>query len=162
MTLSDVRPATAADISGIQTVVAATELFPPEMVEELMAPFLERGPEEAVWLVGKQTGEVVSFCYAVPERLTRGTWNMLALAVHPACQNSGCGRLLVEKLETLLSLDGHRCVVVDTSSGADFAVARAFYHRVGYSIVARIPDFWDDGDDKLVFYKRLADGPGGL
>jgi ribosomal protein S18 acetylase RimI-like enzyme len=158
MTQSEFRFATIADIAGIQTVVSATDLFPAEMVEELITPILENGLEEGIWLVGAFGGEVLAFSYAVPEKLTHGTWNMLALAVHPSCQNAGLGRAIVSRLEDVLVDSGQRMIVVDTSSDEYFAVARLFYQRLGYQKVARIPDYWDDGEDKLVYFKRLPSG----
>ena len=58
-------------------------------------------------------------------------------------------------IETRLRGEGARIIVIDTSGTADFEGARGVYLARGYVLVARIPDFWADGDDKVTFAKRL-------
>jgi energy-coupling factor transporter ATP-binding protein EcfA2 len=47
-------------------------------------------------------------------------------------------------------------LLADTSGTAAFSRTRAFYREIGYLEEARIRDFWADGDDKVVFSKRLT------
>jgi hypothetical protein len=48
--------------------------------------------------------------------------------------------------------------VVETSSRADYAAARGFYLRRGYTLAGRVRDFYASGDDRVLFTKRLASG----
>jgi ribosomal protein S18 acetylase RimI-like enzyme len=91
----------------------------------------------------------------VPEALTDGTWNMLAIAVLPARQGEGRGGALVARLEAILRDRGQRVLIADTSGTDAFARTRAFYRVNGYAEEARIRDFWAEGDDKVVFWKSL-------
>lgn len=81
---------------------------------------------------------------------------MLALAVLPAHQGDGVGGALVKRLEDDLRSQGVRVLIADTSGTEAFALTRRFYAKNGYSEEARIRDFWDVGDDKVVFWKALA------
>jgi ribosomal protein S18 acetylase RimI-like enzyme len=49
-----------------------------------------------------------------------------------------------------------RMVLVETAGKAEYAATRAFYERIGYHEVARIPDFYRVGDDKVIYGKALA------
>jgi len=91
----------------------------------------------------------------VPEEMTEGTWNMLAIAVMPARHRSGHGAALVARVEAALRERGARLVIVDTSGTDGFADTRAFYAALSYGEEARIRDFWDAGDDKVTFRKAL-------
>ena len=143
------------DIPGIQNVLRETELFPESMLPEMMEGFLAGEREESVWLSCELRGEVVGFCYAIAEPLTDGTWNMLALAVHPSSQGKGIGARSVEALERDLTDRGVRLLIVDTSGTPGFSATRRFYASCGYTEQSRIPGFWAEGDDKVTFIKQL-------
>ena len=145
---------TKDDITALQIVLDRTDLFPGHMLPEMLAPALT-GETEAFWLTCHVDGSPVGFCYTVPEDLTEGTWNMLALAVHPDFQGSGLGTALVQAAERRLRSNGQRILLVDTSSTDDFALTRQFYARNGYEEEARIRDFWSAGDHKVIFRKSI-------
>ena len=47
-------------------------------------------------------------------------------------------------------------LLVETSGGDEFERTRRFYRTIGYEEEARIRDYYDAGDDKIVFRKALA------
>ena len=151
---SPVRPARAEDMAPLQALVEATGLFPPEMLPEFMAGFLGDAPSADLWFCAEAEG-VVGLCYAAPEPLTDGTWNMLALAVNPAHQGGGHGRRLVAHLEAVLRERGARLLIVDTSGSEAFEATRRFYLGLGYEQEAVIREYWAPGDDKVTFRKAL-------
>ena len=142
------------DIPALKDVLDDTGLFPSDMLSDMLAPALA-GETEAFWLTCRHGGKAVGFCYTVPEELADGTWNMLALAVHPERQGNGLGAALVRAAEQHLRDKGERILIVDTSGSNDFALARKFYAQNGYEEEARIRDFWAEGDDKVIFRKEL-------
>ena len=144
----------AGDIPALQEVLDQTELFPSEMLPDMLLPFLSGGGA-AHWLSCHQGGAAVGFCYLAPEALTDGTWNMVALAVRPDVQGQRLGSALVAEAEAQLRAQGQRVLIVDTSGTEDFALARKFYAQNGYDEEARIRDFWAAGDDKVIFRKAL-------
>lgn len=152
-----VRPTRGDDISGLRAVVDGTALFPSEMLQEMVHGFLSDSESTELWFTCERDGEIVGFCYAVPEELADGTWNMLAIAVLPSVQGQGCGGALVDRLEIELRARGQRILIVDTSGTEAFAPTRAFYRKNGYTEEARIRDFWAEGDDKVVFWKSLTE-----
>lgn len=154
MTNPIIKPTSTEDIAGLQAVLDGTELFPSEMLPDLLAPALA-GESEAIWLTCHSEGKAVGLCYTVPEDLADGTWNMLALAVHPDLQGKRLGAALVKAAEQRLKEKGQRILIVDTSSTDDFALTRKFYVQNGYEEEARIRDFWAAGDDKVTFRKAL-------
>lgn len=152
----DIRLTHTADIPDLQDVLRATGLFPPEYLPGMLAGQVSGTERETVWLTGLVRGRAIGFCMAAPETLTDGTWNMLALAVHPDVQGRGLGGAIVARLEAVLRDRGGRLLIADTSGSDGFAATRAFYRRQGYEEEARIRDFWAAGDDKVVFRKALT------
>lgn len=145
---------TRADLPGVARVLDSTGLFPAEMLDAMAAPFLgDEAPHH--WLVARDEEAVVGFAYCEPERLTDGTFNLLAIAVTAERQGEGIGRAVVRMLETRLRGAGGRILLVETSSLDDYAATRSFYLNDGFVHEATIRDFYMAGEDKLIFWKRL-------
>lgn len=144
------------DIAALKDVLNGTELFPSEMLPDMVGGFLSDGKSSDIWLTCEASGQAVGFSYAVPEELAEGAWNMLAIAILPIEQGKGFGGALAKHLEAELKKRGQRILIADTSGADEFAQTREFYRKNGYSEEARIRDFWAAGDDKVVFWKSLS------
>ena len=77
----------------------------------------------------------------------------------PTGQGTGVGGALVAATERDLATAGGRLLLVETSSLDDFAAARRFYDGLGFTREARLRDFYAEGEDKIVFWKRLPVPP---
>ncbi|MEL6275440.1 MAG: N-acetyltransferase, partial [Bacteroidota bacterium] len=91
-----------------------------------------------------------------PEKLTAGTFNLYAIGVKSELQGQGIGRQMMTYLENHLKKNGQRILIVETSGTNDFALTRKFYEQLGYIKEAVIRDFWSEGDDKVVYWKKLG------
>ncbi len=154
MTNPIIKATSTDDIAGLRAVLDGTELFPSEMLADMLTSYLA-GESEAFWLTCHINGEAAGLCYTAPEDLADGTWNMLALAVRPDLQGKGLGAALVRAAEQRLIDKGQRILIVETSGTDDFALTRKFHAQNGYEEEARIRDFWAEGDDKVIFRKAL-------
>lgn len=101
-------------------------------------------------------------CYG-PTPLTAGTYDLYWIAVDPACHGRGVGSLLMEYVErqvsdTTSSAERARLLIIETSSLPRYESARRLYSRHHYREVARIPDFYADGDDRVIYAKRFRVG----
>jgi ribosomal protein S18 acetylase RimI-like enzyme len=148
-----VRTPDRADVDAIRAIVVANNMFPGAMLDDMMAPYFGGNEDELWFVIGDEPRAVA---YAVPEKLTNGTWNQLMIAVDPMQHGSGLGRALMRHLEGVFHGRGARLVIVDTSGTEDFDGTREFYRAIGYDEVSRIPDFWDTDDDKITFRRLWA------
>lgn len=154
MTKPIIKATATDDIPALQEVLNKTGLFPSEMLPDMLAPSIA-SETQAIWLTCHVGGRAVGLCCTAPEDLTDGTWNMLALAIHPDWQGQRLGAALVKAAEQHLIDKKQRILIVETSGTDDFARTRRFYAQNGYGEEARIRDFWADGDDKVIFRKAL-------
>ena len=106
------------------------------------------------WFV-EDDKQIIGVAYAMPEKMTEGTWNLLYIAVHPDQQKTGRGRNLLAHVEKELSNYGARVLLVETAGLDEFDYVRSFYKANGYREEARISDFYTDGMDKVIFWKRI-------
>jgi ribosomal protein S18 acetylase RimI-like enzyme len=90
-----------------------------------------------------------------PTPCTVGTWDLYWMAVDPGLQGSGVGTALLEEMEWRLR-GRARLVVVETAGRTDYLPTRRFYESRGYVAAARIPDFYEPGDDLVIYTKRLT------
>ncbi len=149
-----IRPSAAADIDAIGRIAETTGLFPAEMLPGMIGGYIDGGKAD-LWLTAELAGAPIGFAFCEPERMTNGTWNLLAIGVTRERQGQTVGARLVKRLEDNLRAAGHRILLVETLGTAEFARTRAFYLANGFTEQARIPEFYDVGGDKVVFWKRI-------
>ena len=150
-----IRPVVAKDLADLKTVIDASELFPSDMLEDMMSDYFSNDKSQEIWLTSTIEDRTVSIVYSAPEKMTEGTWNLYLIAVHPDYQGQGIGTAMVQHVEQMLSKQGERILLVETSGLDCFAKTRSFYQRCGYEEEARIREFYQAGEDKIVFRKSL-------
>ena len=158
-----IRPVSPPDMPALKMVIQANDLFPAEMLDEMMADYFANPDEHDFWLTseGHDSGadsRPVAIAYCAPERMTQGTWNLYLIAVHPDFQGQGRGAAMVRHVEHRLVERGARVLLVETSGLTEYEGTRAFYRRCGFEEEARIREFYQAGEDKVVFRKSLGDG----
>jgi ribosomal protein S18 acetylase RimI-like enzyme len=149
-----IRPMEPGDADGIVGLVVAAEMFSPDETDVVRA-LLDRSGEGDACLVDEQDAELVGVAYYRPKEPADRVWDLTMIAVAPELQGAGRGSALLGRVEDDLRDRGQRLLVVDTSGTAQYDRTRDFYVRCGYTAAARVPDYWSDGDDLVVFVKRL-------
>ncbi len=150
-----IRSIAPADMPALKAVIDATALFPSAMLDEMVADYFSGAADDDIWLTVDDGGPV-AVAYCAPERMTQGTWNLHLIAVRPDCQGQGRGAALLRHVEQTLMARGERVLLVETSGLPSFARTRAFYQRCGYDEEARIREFYQAGEDKIIFRKVLS------
>jgi len=87
--------------------------------------------------------------------MTRFAYDLYWLATRSDKMKQGYGRAMVQFVEQEIRRQGGRLLVIETSSKENYGGSRTFYERIGCQLVARLPDFYDEGDDRIIYYKRL-------
>lgn len=152
---TQVRPVQQQDLPALKSIIDETDLFPSDLLDGMLDGYFNRDAEEVWFACLRRDGTPAGVVYVKPEQLTEGTWNALLLAVRPDHQRSGVGRELMTHLESILKGRGHRLLLVETSGNDEYAGTRAFYQRIGYEEEARVRDFYQAGEDKVIYRKQL-------
>ena len=100
-------------------------------------------------------GGLASVLLYRPEEAADRAFDLTMIAVRPDLQGQGRGAALVRHAEQDLRDHGQRLLVVRTSGTAGYDRTRSFYRGLGYVEHVRVPDYWTDGDDLVLFTKRL-------
>ncbi|MEM9025037.1 MAG: GNAT family N-acetyltransferase [Bacteroidota bacterium] len=147
---------TKGDVPALKHVLDTIELFPSEMLDEMIADYLNNPETAEIWFTEVEDGQPVSIGFCAPEKLTEGTYNLYAIGVRSDIQSKGTASRMMAFIEHYLKANGHRVLIVDTSGTAAFEGTRRFYEKLGYHKEAVIRDFWEEGDDKVVYWKKLG------
>jgi ribosomal protein S18 acetylase RimI-like enzyme len=150
-----IRPVSKSDIDGLKKVVDSSELFPSEYLDEMISDYFDNPETQDIWFTYLADNKSVAIGYCAPEKFTDGTYNLLAIGVSEDSQRKGIAREMMKYIEQLLKHNGGRILIVETSTDDAQIGARKFYKQIGYTQEAVIRDFWKDGEDKIVFWKKL-------
>lgn len=151
------RPIKRKDLSELKKVLDSSELFPSELLDDMISDYLNNPESEDIWFTATENNIPISIAYCAPERLTEGTYNLYAIAVRNDYQGKGIGRQMMDYLESQLRDSGKRILIVETSSLDDYILTRKFYEKCDYIKEAVIRDFYTKGEDKVVFWKNLSE-----
>ncbi len=88
--------------------------------------------------------------------MTDNRFDVYWIAVRKDLQGNGVGGMILREGEKKIRGLGGKVVYIETSSRNDYRPTLAFYRGQHYVEVAHIPDFYRDGDGKIILMKRLA------
>jgi ribosomal protein S18 acetylase RimI-like enzyme len=91
-----------------------------------------------------------------PTPMAQGTFDLYWIAVDPDFQEQGAGSKLVGFLEEGVKARGGRMILADTSTVPQYEKTQRFYVKNGFQQVARIPDYYQPGNDRITFCRRLT------
>ena len=155
-----IRPTVPADSEALVRLTAATRVFKPmeiDTLREVLADYFAEN--EALGhrcFTMLQDDRVVGFAYHAPTPMTENAWHLYWIAVESGEQARGLGGRLLAAVEDDIRGRRGRVLFVETSSLPHYEKTRRFYLKHGYEREATLRDFYADGDDMVVFRKRLT------
>jgi ribosomal protein S18 acetylase RimI-like enzyme len=156
-----IRPMILADRSAIADLIVSVENFSPietDCAMELVDIYLHDKKQSDYNVVVAEDSSSMLHAYACwgPVPLTKGSFDLYWIATHPKSRGRGFGRALMQCVEQSIRALKGRILAVETSSKESYKKTVEFYHSLNYEEAARIKDFYDVGDDKLILVKRLS------
>jgi len=153
-----IRPMQAGDKAPVLGLIRATEFFTAAEVgvaEELVDVYLDRPDQKdySVMVVENDQGAPAGYMTWGPTPLAEDAYDLYWMAVAPSDQGKGRGKELVRWLEAEVGRRNGRIIIIETSSQPKYHGTRQFYIDLGYKEVARIPDFYRAGDDRVIYAK---------
>ncbi|MBN1338106.1 MAG: GNAT family N-acetyltransferase [Bacteroidales bacterium] len=148
-----------SDISVIRNMVEETGFFRADEVDvaaELVEERVRKGESSGYhFVIAESGGKTVAYtCFGqIPCSLL--SWDLYWIVTGKEWQGKGIGSRLLTLSEEKIAASGGKNVVIETSSKELYLPTQNFYSRNGYLLKARLEDFYDYGDDKLLYIKRL-------
>lgn len=159
-----IRPATPGDTAALVTLAVSTGLFLPNeadvllrgVLDELHAGRLGEDHLASIWVDGP-TGLPAGWVYFSRNAMANQIWDLWWIGVDPLRHGQGIGDELLRFVEAHVRSAGGRILLIETSSLPKLDRTRKFYAKRGYTACGQVPDFYADGDDKVIFAKRIAE-----
>jgi GNAT superfamily N-acetyltransferase len=149
-----------ADLADVEQIVRSTGFFREDEILvalELVRERLDKGLSSGYEFVFVElNGKPVAYaCYGlIPCSLV--SYDLYWIVTHRDHQGKGLGRKLMLEVESRIAKAGGLTIYVETSSKEMYKSTRAFYLSNDYILKAQFEDFYDRGDDKLVYIKRVS------
>lgn len=149
-----------SDIASVRGLIHAVGVFSPEEVRiagELIEERLHYDDTDYAFVFARsQQGKKLAgyACFGeIP--MTDNRYDLYWLAVTPSLQGQNVAAELLRRVEQRIRNSGGRILYVETSSREAYAPARRFYLKQGFEECANLPDFYQLGDNKVIYSKRL-------
>jgi len=161
-----VRPMLPKDRQPIYNILQETNMFTLAEINvamELIDIYLFNNEQHDyfIYVAENSSAGIAGYvCYG-PTPATNGTFDIYWIAVAPIHQGKGVGKQLLFYVENQVMGRHGRLIIIETSSRDDYALTRQFYLNNKYQIAAQIKDFYQPGDDRIIFLKYFKTQMGG-
>jgi ribosomal protein S18 acetylase RimI-like enzyme len=156
-----IRPTKPDDTPPLHALAHATGVFKPhemEALQEVLDDYhAENHAEGHRAVTYEKDGHILGFAYYAPAAMTDRTWYLYWIAVSKQTQARGIGGTLLRFVEEDIRKLQGRILLIETSSLPHYDLTRKFYLKHQYEQEAVLRDFYADGDDMVIFRKRLSD-----
>lgn len=147
------------DSLSIRRIVKSTGFFydfEVDVAVELVGERLEKGLESGyLFTFIEVDNEVAGYaCYGLIP-CTVCSYDLYWIAVDNKFRGQGLGKKIMTEVEKEIAKIGGHNIYIETSSREKYIPTQNFYISCNCTLEARFKDFYDIGDDKLVYVKRV-------
>jgi len=146
---------TMKDIDNVRDIITSTNFFQDHEIPvavELVEERLEKGLESGYhFIFASIVGKTIAYaCYGeIP--CTKGSYDLYWIVTHNDYRGKGIGKALMAEVEKQIMGSGGRVIYIETSSKPQYKPTRLFYENYGCVTEAVLKDFYDYGDDKIIY-----------
>ena len=157
-----IRPTIPDDTPSLVALSQGTNVFKPLEIQALQEVLDDYHAHEKEFghrsITFEKDGAVLGFAYYAPAAMTDQTWYLYWIAVKKDIHARGIGSQLLKHVEEDIRHQNGRLLLIETSSLPHYGLTRKFYLKHGYEQAAILKDFYADGDDMVIFSRRMSNG----
>ena len=156
----NIRPLILKDRAKLHSMLINSRAFTDEEIDvamELIDIVLKDESQKdykIFCMVDDQDQSMGYICYG-PTPMTQGTFDLYWILVDTNFQGQGIGSKLLDFLEEVVRGKGGRMILADTSTIPQYEKTKSFYLQNGFQEVARVPDYYYPGNDRVTYCKRI-------
>ena len=147
------------DIEKIRDIVKSTGFFYDHEVDvavELIEERLHKGPKSGYHFVFAEVDGITAgySCYGHIST-TKSSHDLYWIVAHNDFRGKGIGKKLMAETYKEVKAMGGTALYAETSGREHYKPTQQFYDSLNFKLEATLKDFYDEGDDKLVYVKKL-------
>ncbi len=156
----EIRPLVGKDRAKLLSMLIRSQVFTSEEIgvamELIDIVLKDQGQRDYKihCMVDAQDQPMGYICYG-PVPMTQGTFDLYWIVVDPDFQHQRIGSRLLTFLERSIKEIKGRMILADTSTVPQFEKTQRFYLKNGFQEVARVPDYYQPGNDRVTFCKKV-------
>jgi GNAT superfamily N-acetyltransferase len=159
--MSGIRRIAPEDREEIRSLLEGTKAFKAHEVDVAMelVDIALADPEQdgyRPFVLAVEDGTIAAYACFGKNEMTTATYDLYWVATRTDRMGQGHGRRIVAFVEEEIRKEGGRLLVIETSSKESYGDTRAFYEKIGCTLAAQLTDYYDEGDDKLIYLKPLT------
>ena len=148
------------DIEFVRDILISTGFFHDHEIDiavEICEETLAKGDEAGYSFIFIEDEESKPYGFTSFGEIpcTKNRFDLYWIGVHEKMRGKGLGSILLEKSEKAVKERGGKILYIETSSREQYNPTREFYLKNGYKIETILQDFYDDGDGKVIYSKRM-------
>jgi len=148
-----------SDLQSVDEILRSTDFFREDEIEvavELVQERLDKGKESGYEFVFLDIDEktVAYVCFGlIPCSLI--SYDLYWIGTHQDYRGKGMGKIILLETEKIVKELGGKAIYIETSSKQKYLPTQKFYENNNYDLKFVYEDFYDVGDSKFVYVKKL-------
>jgi GNAT superfamily N-acetyltransferase len=161
--MTRIRRIEPGDREAIRALIAGTGAFKAHEVDvamELVDVALTQKDQDDYhpFVLEEEDGTVAAYACFGKNPMTKATFDLYWIATRADRMGKGYGRAVVEFVVGEVRRKGGKLLVIETSSQESYGDTRRFYDKIGATLAATLADYYDEGDDKLIYLLPVRRG----
>lgn len=148
-----------SDLEAVEEIIRSTHFFREDEIEvavELVQETLEKGKESGYNFVFLESeGKTIAYaCFGkIPCSLV--SFDLYWIATHNDYRGHGLGSIVLTEVEKIIKQQKGLYIYIETSSKELYTSTQKFYEKNKYEIKSIFENFYDLGDGKVVYLKKV-------
>lgn len=140
----------------VELFKAYPKIFNTEDLGRIERDLIENSSGYSGKFVAVDEDKIVGYIDAYKIDESKDVWSLRWFVVHKEDLKHGVGKVLFSLIKQYLESINIKKLYAYACSCGDLDPARRFLEKVGFKKVAQLPDYYQDGHHKLVYFQKLG------
>lgn len=133
-----------------------TRYTPGELEHFRKLPYRALKQELVLWYALNEAGDIIAINSVTENEQQTGGFSWDYIVVHRDYRKSGIASTLIAEMTAFLKHMQSRYIITYTCDLPEYKSIRRLFERNEFALIGRCPDYYYDGEDRLIYYRKLT------